>query len=818
MIRARLPAAPALCSVLVVLLAAALVGAAFAGAEPRGHAGSLIRSYGEGGFALRDFGTQSSWGGAKRMIATPEGGALVLTSHDSIARFDADGALDRSFGEGGFLTMDIRAAQAMAVTPSGKIVTVGSRRTLGKGPRLTQVARYLPDGRPDPSFGEEGAFIFPTKGTGYWGEGVVVEPSGKVIVLSLLNRVVWDHFTGLSVVRLTARGDLDRTYGTGGYATVPAGRTWAGFVDAPLLPRVYTLSDGKLTIALSSENQTLLIRLAADGRLDPSFGNGGKIATNQFRHPVTSLAIDPAGRMLLGSYYGTVARFLPDGTLDPSFGEGGIARHPQFAWASIRVVELTADGKILLGGYARHPSGTGPGGFLLVRLQSSGLPDPSFGAGAGSVTKTLGPDSRDETTDLVQLGDGDILLAGAFTPIGSFDFDSQIGLIRYTADGTLEPSFGAGGAVIARTHAQANDDVADLLAVAGGKTVVVGKGGDGIAVGRYTSSGRPDRSFGRKGFAAPVAVSGDYFGERATSVTSYPGNRFVVGTFSRSGGGLLRYFADGRLDPGFGRDGIAPTAPFDGVLDVVTAPGGELLAVGVVQEGCILRLARFKPDGNLDRSYGGGEGWLRVGNGYGPCRRVPVRLAARRDGSVVVAGGWSSPMVVVSPRGHRNADFGKRGKDDVSYSIPAARTVAIDARGRILVGGIEDKKLTVTRLTPRGFPDRRFGRGGTSSIAVSYSAEALALAIEPDGAIVAAGNSKSCKDAVFCRNTLPVVARFLPSGARDRDFGREGVWRARLGTAANLFGLSLAPGSITAGGWVARPGTARDMALLRLRS
>jgi uncharacterized delta-60 repeat protein len=800
-----------------LLLGALAVAAsiALASAAVHGHAGAIDRSFGSSGLALHDFGSQPYWGGAKRVISTPDGGLLVLTINDSIARFSPDGSLDTGFGEGGFITADTYGAQAMTTTADGKIVTVGARRTLVTAAPRSEVHRYLPDGSPDPSFGKNGAAVFARPPDATWGEGVVVEPGGKVIVLA---RVFTEGYSAISAVRLTERGRLDRSYGSGGFTMARAGTSYGEFVNMPLLPRVYSLNEGKLTIALSSEKETLLMRLGADGRLDPGFGADGKIYSKEYSEPVTALAIDPTGRMVLSSEYGSLARFLPDGNLDPSFGEGGTLHHLPFGSFSLRVVDLTPEGKILLGGNVSEPTTRGPESFLLARLEPDGALDASFGGGSGFVAKTLAPGSHDEALDLVQVSDGDILLAGVFTPAGGFNPSSQIGLVRYAADGSLEQGFGDGGVSITRPRVQSSDEVGDVLPVAGGKTVVVGWGGGGIVVSRYTRSGRPDPTFGREGFAAPVAVSHDYFGERATSVAPYPGGRLLVGTHSRSGGGLLRYLADGRLDPGFGHDGVLATAPFDGVLDVATAPGGDILAVGVEYHECHLILARFHPDGGLDQSFAGGEGQLPVGIGYGPCPRLPARLAVRRDGSIIVAGSWSSRLVVVSPAGRRNVDFGRHGKHGVGRAIPSRiRTVAVDPRGRILVAGTEDKKFAISRLTPRGFPDRSFGRGGTVLTARGHSAEISALGLEADGSIVAAGISKRCNDVVFCRDTLPVVAHYLPSGARDRGFAEEGIWSGRIGTAANLGAISLRHHSITAAGWATRPGTSRDLLLLRLR-
>lgn len=799
-------------SVLAALLAV-IIGAAGARAAGQPHAGSLDPSFAKRGIAIRDFGSEPSWGGARRVIATPDGGSLVLTNTDAVIRFEPDGQLDTGFGEGGFVTGDLYGAQAMAVGPGGKIVTTGSRRTADPQQRFTEVHRYLPDGKPDPSFGAAGAARFRTPPDTGWGEGLVVEPSGKTIVLSRTSRT---YSSAVSAVRLTDRGELDSSYGDGGYAFAEAGTSFAEFINDPIQPRVYALRDGKLTIALATEKELLLLRLGPTGRPDQSFGSGGRIVSKAFTDPITGLAIDPAGRLVLSSYYGRIARLLPDGRLDTSFGEGGIAA--PLDQGSLRAVDLAPDGKILVAGDGREPESRSPESFLLARLDEDGTLDTSFGSGSGFVARSLAQGSQDEATDLAQLSGGDILLAGTFTPAGGFSTQSQIGMLRYAPDGSPAQRFGDGGASIVRPRVQAVDEINDLLAVGGGKTVVVGRGGGGILVARYLRSGRPDPAFGRGGFAPPISVSGDYFGERATSVVAYAGHRLVVGTHSRSGGGLLRYLPDGSLDPSFGHGGIVRTAPFDGVFDVANAPGGDLVAVGVSYSGCHILVARFKPNGDLDLSFADGKGAVTVGKGYGPCHRLPEQLAVGRDGGILAGGGWSPPLVEVTREGRRNPDFGRQDGHGIEWWIPDhVRALGFDARGRILVAGSEDKKLALARLTPKGFPDRSFGQAGLQRTQLAHPAEITSLAARPDGSILAGAMIKGCPQRIFCRATAAGVARYLPSGALDPTFGRKGIWHFRLGIGASLRSLALTGRAVTAGGWIARVGTSRDLLLVRLR-
>jgi uncharacterized delta-60 repeat protein len=598
---------------------------------------------------------------------------------------------------------------------------------------------------------------------------------------------------------------------------VTPGKTYAAFVNGELLPRCYALSEGRLTVALGGEGKVLLARFGPSGRLDPEFGSGGE-ATAAVMEGVTALAIDAQGREIVTGEAGRVARFLPDGSLDPSFGSGGVAAIPALQETTLSAVELKPDGTILLGGDQHEHLSATPEGFLVARLGTDGAPDQGFGEGGVVVTR-FGSEARGEAGDLSGLGDGRLLLAGTVVPQAPVNGRDQVGVVRYLPGGSVDPGFGSQGIDVFRPRAQAADSLAAAVSVGAGRTVVVGRGGGGAIVARYRSNGRLDGGFGRGGIAAPVSVSGDYFGEGATSVARESGGRFLVGTASHSGGGILRYLPNGRLDPSFGAGGIVHTAPFDGVLALAAAPGGDIVAAGISYDECRLVLARFRPDGALDTAFGGGSGSLQISRGAGPCHPHAVRVAVRPNGNTVVAGSWQYNFVVeVTSGGAIDRGFGRHGRSGVLRVIPdRVRALALDSRGRILVGGTEHKRLQVTRLTSDGYLDRSFGRGGTATTALGKQAEATALALAPDGDVVVAGSAKrQCGAGPECVIAVPLVARYLPDGAPDRGFGRRGVWSAQVGTAANISALAIGPRSITAAGWAARPGTARDALVLRL--
>jgi uncharacterized delta-60 repeat protein len=160
--------------------------------------------------------------------------------------------------------------------------------------------------------------------------------------------------------------------------------------------------------------------VAAPGDLDTSFGGAGIVTTNFFGNDdfATAVAVQSDGRIVVagtaqsGSDAETAdfaaARYLADGTLDPSFGNGGIVT-TDFAGSMDygHAVAVEADGKIIVAGEALN--GTQKV-FALIRYNSDGTVDTSFGGGGKVMTSFSDRDSR--AYEIVVQPDQKIVLAG----------------------------------------------------------------------------------------------------------------------------------------------------------------------------------------------------------------------------------------------------------------------------------------------------------------------------------------------------------------------------------------------------------------------
>jgi uncharacterized delta-60 repeat protein len=274
--------------------------------------GRLDTIFGRGGIVLTDLSPTTKTYDRTRALALQRDGRLVLagdsmsfsleTSRRVLARYTTRGRLDRGFGNDGTVLSrsgPSESAGGVAIQRDGKIVAAGAE---GAG---FVVARYTARGRLDPSFGRRGTVS--TK-LGSYGAGgaVAIEPNGKIVA---------GGYFGLA--RYTARGRLDPSFGQGGTVS-----TKFGFKAFAIEP------DGKIVAVGSASWSFGLVRYTADGALDPTFGDGGKVRT-RFSSGISSaegVVIQPDGKIVVaggGAGYFLLARYTADGKLDPTFGRGG---------------------------------------------------------------------------------------------------------------------------------------------------------------------------------------------------------------------------------------------------------------------------------------------------------------------------------------------------------------------------------------------------------------------------------------------------------------------------------------------------------------
>jgi uncharacterized delta-60 repeat protein len=355
--------------------------------------------------------------------------------------------------------------------------------------------------------------------------------------------------------------------------------------------------DGRIVVAgqatLNGVNVIVSARVAADGRLDPSYGLGGLTIVN----PGTGAGLDsgaalallPNGDLViagtarstdgLGPLAFAAIRLLPDGNLDPSFGVGGIATVPIGSEAIANSVAIAGE-KILLAGTAL----VGHQAAAVVRLRTDGSPDPTFGdQGVVTMPETSG------VWGMVDKPDGDLALVGQALLAGRMVFMAA----QLRANGTPDRSFGEDGVAAIPIGTGA-----DALAVAlepDGKLVLAGDarvgGAKAVAVVRLLPNGSLDRTFGSAG---SITFSRG-FGVNALALDS-------AGRIVLAGGGnaVARLTPNGALDPSFGDRGIErdPIGSANSINGLAIQPrDGKLLLAGAadIEGDLMLSVIRLDP-------------------------------------------------------------------------------------------------------------------------------------------------------------------------------------------------------------------------------
>jgi uncharacterized delta-60 repeat protein len=380
--------------------------------------------------------------------------------------------------------------------------------------------------------------------------------------------------------------------------------------------------------------------------------------------------------------------------------------------------------------------------------------------------------------------------------IAAFGFSALS--VALAVPGGLDSSFGTGGKVTTDVGAA---DWAGAVAIArNGAVVVAGGSGDDVALARYDSSGHLDPSFGGRGTVVTDLGGNDAGG----ALLVQPDGRNVVAGQHDGDLALIRYSLDGSLDPSFGDGGVVLTdlGFEERAIALLRQPGGGLLVVGVTVDK--LLLARYLDNGRLDARFG------RGGTVVKPTPGIDWRTATRaRDGKIVAAGarilpGPAQALAVVRyrPDGQLDRSFAGDGLK-VTRQLrhwAGAIHVAVRTDGRIVLGthghaGPGVAGFALVRLRRNGLLDPTFGSGGIAVSNVGFGVHALAL--DRRGRIVTAGRTTSLLDFV--------VVRFLPDGRRDRSFA---ATVTDFGGVDTPFWLTLQPdGKIVVAGASAVPGT-----------
>jgi uncharacterized delta-60 repeat protein len=350
---------------------------------------------------------------ANSVAIQPDGKILATGSSNlkfAVIRYNPDGTLDATFGAGGVVVTGLERltgyASSIALQQDGKIVLAGSE---GRGALWTfAIVRLNPNGTLDITFGTGGEVLVDFSGFGsYVAHSLAIQADGKILVAG--SHSIVDIIeppggvAGFVLARFNSDGSFDSSFGDGGSVIARLGQ-----------PLSLTLQpDGKIVTAgdihSSSGFSMVLARFNADGSVDPTFGIGGNVVTSGSQGFARAFALtaQPDGLLVVaGVGFGgaLVARFDPDGKLDPTFGDGGVVATVAEAVASSAA--LQQDGKIIAAGTRSRKEGSD---VFVLRLNQDGSPDTGF-ASKGRVITDIG--FKAEARGVAVGPGGEILVAG----------------------------------------------------------------------------------------------------------------------------------------------------------------------------------------------------------------------------------------------------------------------------------------------------------------------------------------------------------------------------------------------------------------------
>ena len=381
--------------------------------------GSLDASFGTGGEVLGPAGLPSNYYPMAALYpttGTPNDGKIVLaefSTNFSVARYNPNGTLDSSFGTSGIATANFGSTLGTAgsefadIQPDGKVVVAG----VSSNDKTLELARFNVDGSLDATFGQGGLVETALQGGDSQpvNETLLLQPNGGLIVTFQAEGggfgLAADHW---DMVAYNADGSLNTSFGNGGFVRTPPNPVSGDASPSggsALYPTVGNANDGKIVMVGQGDNngyvEWMVRRYNANGALDSTFGAGGTVYTKLPKNygEAVGVAIQPDGKLVVSGYLVSapngevVIRYNTDGSLDTTFGTKGIVTTAIYSGSRGYIPVLQPNGDIVVAGES-DPTGSKED-FTVTRylgdpttLAVTGLPRSDTAGIAGAFTVT----------------------------------------------------------------------------------------------------------------------------------------------------------------------------------------------------------------------------------------------------------------------------------------------------------------------------------------------------------------------------------------------------------------------------------------------
>ena len=405
--------------------------------------------------------------------------AFVLTAFMLLKSFFAlsqPGSLDTSFSSNGKKTKPPGTGYAVAMQPDGKILVAGSHVN-GLSANL-MVARFEANGNPDKSFGRNGKTIidFGSYSEAY---AIAIQPNGKIIAAGTIMQ-------DFAVVRFKPNGNLDSSFGVNGKVTTDFEGKGDAVKFVAIQPDSKILVIGTAFDSGGEQSKFALARYNPNGTLDNSFGKGGKVATTVDIYKFdngSAFILQPNGKIVAAGfsydanteYDFTLIRYKSNGKVDSSFGTNGFTTTDFNGFDLAMAIGVQQNGKMIVAGYSDFFNSV----IDVARYTKNGLLDSSFGTN-GKVVTNIGGIS-DKAYSMAIQPDNKIIIAGSSLN-GS---DNDFVLVRYKPNGNIDKDFGNNGIVL--TRFEDNDIARGVTLQPDGKIVAAGSSDSDLALARYNA-------------------------------------------------------------------------------------------------------------------------------------------------------------------------------------------------------------------------------------------------------------------------------------------------------------------------------------------
>lgn len=384
-------------------------------------------------------------------------------------------------------------------------------------------------------------------------------------------------------------------------------------------------SDGKILVleSTSMDNGTTLrfciARLNSNGSLDNTFGNSGITETmfGNNKDLGKRLAILSDGKILAcgtsdanGYMEFAAARYNSNGTIDNSFGTNGVVLTSASGESDCKSMALQSDGKFILAGTANASSMAGD--FAIIRYNANGTIDNSFGTN-GVVLTAVSNDYFDGINDIAIQPDGKIVAVGRFlTPAAPPTFKTNMTILRYNLNGTVDNTFGLNGIV---TPTLSHFSYPSSVKIqTDGKIMVFGTADSITTLIRLNADGTFDTTFGTNGTSSHKLITSSGFASfylPGEIKVLNNGKYLVIGTELSStinyANPIMTLFnANGTIDTNFGLNGTIMTGCVrdenDSYLPLEIQPDSKIItaaSTGNYPSSCKIYLERYSPSSEI---------------------------------------------------------------------------------------------------------------------------------------------------------------------------------------------------------------------------